>query len=260
MRKIVKYLFAVAILFLLSSCTSNGGATHTYGDWKYNINTKTKEVMLIGFSKEGKKKETIVLPTMIKGKKVTTIGYLKDFALDDSKNGVWTADFSGASFKNMYIHSCIKVSEVRDGEGLLSHKLPSNYKVFYGSPLYKTDLMFTLEKNFSHCYLPIIAKIGYEDYSCYNYNSANVVYYMNDDTDLTFFCDDCDGTKVNVIPPEPYRDGYKFKGWYKEKEGINEFDFENYIIPSKEYDGENVYILNETSIYAKWEKNKNEII
>ena len=254
MRKIVKYLFAVAILFLLSSCTSNGGATHTYGDWKYKINTKTKEVMLIGFSKEGKKKETIVLPTMIKGKKVTTIGYLKDFALDDSKNGVWTADFSGASFKNMYIHSFIKISDVRTGCGLFWESFNVDLKVFYGDILYDTDLMIKSSENWYRCFLADVRKKNYEGKIYSNYNSANVVYYMNDDTDSTFFCDDCDGTKVNVIPPDPYRDGYKFIGWYKEKEGINEFDFENYIIPNKEYDGENVYILNETSIYAKWEK------
>ena len=253
MRKIVKYFFAVAILFLLSSCTSNGGATHTYGDWKYKINTKTKEVMLIGFSKEGKKKETIVLPTMIKGKKVTTIGYLKDFALDDSKNGQWTADFTGATYKYFYFHFLIKKSRIDSGKKLLS-ELPTDFKMYYSRFFEGTDLMLLAEKNYSKCFIPLICKGGYEDRAHSHYNSANVVYYMNDDTDSTFFCDDCDGTKVNVIPPDPYRDGYEFIGWYKEKEGINEFDFENYIIPNKEYDGENVYILNETSIYAKWEK------
>ena len=256
MRKIVKYLFAVAILFLLSSCTSNGGATHTYGDWKYKINTKTKEVMLIGFSKEGKKKETIVLPTMIKGKKVTTIGYLKDFALDDSKNGVWTADFRGATYKNIYFHSLLYTkNNISQGYGIFYDVDFENLKVFYGKIIDgPVNFMIRSEELVNNCYAALVEKNIYEGKIYSNYNSANVVYYLNDDTDLTFFCDDCDGTKVNVIPPDPYRDGYKFIGWYKEKEGINEFDFENYIIPSKEYDGENVYILNETSIYAKWEK------
>ena len=86
------------------------------------------------------------------------------------------------------------------------------------------------------------------------YKSVNVIYFMNDDTDEAFFVDDCDGTKVNVIPPNPYRDGYEFKGWYKEKECINSFDFENETIPNKEYDEVNNYILKENNIYAKWEK------
>ena len=82
---------------------------------------------------------------------------------------------------------------------------------------------------------------------------ANVVYYLNDDTEDTFFVDDCDGTIVNVVPPNPIREGYKFKGWYKEKECINKWDFEKDIIPSKEYDKDGNYIFKETAIYAGWE-------
>ena len=67
------------------------------------------------------------------------------------------------------------------------------------------------------------------------------------------FVDDCDGTIVNVVPPNPIREGYKFKGWYKEKECINKWDFEKDIIPSKEYDKEGNYIFKETAIYAGWE-------
>ena len=250
MKRICIILSFVLFIFL-SSCTSNGGATHTFGDWKYKINNKTNEVMLIGFSEEGKKKETIVLPTMIKGKKVTTIGYLKDYIIDDG-DGIWTADFRGGTYKKIYLHSLVESPRLNSGDGLFSEP-PTDFNVFYGR-YFKADIMLTNEENYSKCFIPLICKGGYEDRAHSHYNSANVVYYMNDDTDSTFFCDDCDGTKVNVIPPDPYRDGYKFIGWYKEKEGINEFDFEKEIIPSKEYDVENNYILNETSIYAKWEK------
>ncbi|WP_035375910.1 InlB B-repeat-containing protein, partial [Haploplasma axanthum] len=69
-----------------------------------------------------------------------------------------------------------------------------------------------------------------------------------------FFVDDADGTKVNVIPPDPYKEGYNFMGWYKELEGINKWDFENDIIPSKQYDEEGEYQFIETKIYAKWER------
>ena len=252
MKRICIILSFVLFIFL-SSCTSNGGATHTLGDWKYKINTKTKEVMLIGFSEEGKKKETIVLPTMIKDKKVTTIGYLKDYALDDG-NGVWTADFSGATYNKIYFHSFINISRVKSGNGIFMTSNPKEIIAFYGRAFEGTDLLITSTDCFSNGYIPNICKIDNEKKSFFHYNSANVIYYLNDDTDSTFFCDDCDGTKVNVIPPDPYRDGYEFRGWYKEKEGINEFDFDKEIIGNKEYDNDNNYILNETSIYAKWEK------
>ena len=253
MKKIFKFLFVLVCIFILSSCvTTNGGSTHTYGDFKYKINKDTGEVMLIAFSKEGKKKDTIVIPTLIKGRKVTTLGYMKDYLLDDG-NGVWTADFSGGNYSKIYFHCYLTTYNICEGHGIY-YSGNENLNIFFADIIDGTDLMIVDKKNMNRCFLPTASKTKYGG-SLYNhYNSANVVYYLNDDTETTFFCDDCDGTKVNVIPPEPYRDGYKFKGWYKEKEGINEFDFENEIIPNKEYDIENNYILNETSIYAKWEK------
>ena len=83
---------------------------------------------------------------------------------------------------------------------------------------------------------------------------ANVVYYLNDDIEDSYFVDDCDNEKIVNIPTDPIRDGYKFMGWYKEKECINKWDFENDIVPEKQYDENNEYIFIETSLYAKWEK------
>ena len=60
--------------------------------------------------------------------------------------------------------------------------------------------------------------------------------------------------KIVNIPSDPIRDGYEFKGWYKEKECINKWDFNNDIVPLKEYDSNNEYIFKETSLYAKWER------
>jgi len=211
--------------------------------------------MLIGFSDEGKTKETIVLPTMIGKRKVTTIGYLVNYLIDDG-DGVWEANFSDGIFKKIYIHSFIKKAEhISIGKGLFASGDKNGFEVFYGKYLNNTELMLSSQLyDVSKCYVSscedIQSNFGFEEY-----NNANVVYYLNDDTNDTFFVDDCDGTKVNVIPPDPYRDGYEFMGWYKEKEGINKFDFDNDIIPSKQYDSNNNYIFKETSIYAKWESN-----
>lgn len=82
---------------------------------------------------------------------------------------------------------------------------------------------------------------------------ASVVYFVDDDV---YFIDDCDGTIVNVIPPTPYKEGYEFIGWYKEKECINEWDFENDIVPAKIYNNDGEYLYQETILYAKWEKLK----
>ncbi|MBP5308287.1 MAG: InlB B-repeat-containing protein [Clostridia bacterium] len=69
-----------------------------------------------------------------------------------------------------------------------------------------------------------------------------------------------DGEKVEIIPPDPKRDGYTFCGWYTEPECENEWDF-NTVINKPEplstrhediiYYPENFINF----IYAKWIEN-----
>lgn len=86
----------------------------------------------------------------------------------------------------------------------------------------------------------------------YNYVPANTVYYLSDDLNDVFFIDDADGTTVNVVPPNPYKEGYEFVGWYKVLDGIEPWDFENDLVPEKIYDIDGNYIFVETKIYAIW--------
>lgn len=92
---------------------------------------------------------------------------------------------------------------------------------------------------------------------------ANVMYYSSEydyQSDYCFFVDDVDGKTISVIPPDPCREGYKFMGWYKEKERINKWNFENDVVPKKKYDENGKYIYMEddkytgTILYAKWEE------
>ncbi len=75
---------------------------------------------------------------------------------------------------------------------------------------------------------------------------------MNDGTENTYFVDYANGTKVNVIPSIPYREGYEFDGWYKDQELSILWDFENDIASTIEVDENGKDIINETKIYAKW--------
>ncbi len=84
---------------------------------------------------------------------------------------------------------------------------------------------------------------------------ANVSYFYNYDNSDTinfkiFFIDDLDGETIKNIPPNPLREEYEFTGWYKEKECLNKWDFENNIVPSKIYDEDGNYIYKETILYA----------
>lgn len=91
--------------------------------------------------------------------------------------------------------------------------------------------------------------------SDYSFNRANVSYNYNYDESPNggyYWIDDYDGEIISFVPPTPTRDGYTFIGWYKEPECINKWNFNEDIVPSKEFI-ENEYIFKETILYAKWE-------
>ena len=255
LRKLLLLVFVILGSIFLTSCkakTNIEGKPFVDGDFEFSLLENSDELTIIGLSEEGKTKETLVLPTMVNGKKVTTLGYEYYNPLYPTRE--LRIDFSEASFKNFYVHSLIEKCELNVGSKIYNSSVAKFYYPSFLKPLARgifcdeTDQGYTTEKAKED----LLNKNQYAVWpKCYK--SANVIYFMNDDTDEAFFVDDCDGTKVNVIPPNPYRDGYEFKGWYKEKECINSFDFENEIIPEKEYDEKGNYVLKETNIYAKWE-------
>ncbi len=99
-------------------------------------------------------------------------------------------------------------------------------------------------------YYPVDEKLF--TYSIYN---ANITYYLNynEGEEDVYWFDDCDNELITYIPIEPIREGYTFKGWYKETECVNEWNFDVDIVPGKQYDIEGNYIYRETKLFAKWE-------
>ena len=260
MKRILCLIIMLISLLGLTSCDLYFMQSES-GYFKYTVDGDTGYARIVGLTKEGQQQKTIVIPTMIDGHKVTTIGYPSDTI----GGGVeWKCDFKSDNLENIYYPDGIHLGDVVSFYGYLK-----NIKnVYWGSVNEGKAMDFCT-------YSSLIDTVNvYISLNCYNINDfdkdyyfpngekidysyitiANVVYYLNDNTENTFFVDDCDGTKVNVIPPTPIRKGYKFNGWYKEKECINKWDFENDIIPKKEYDDEGNYIFKETSIYASWEE------
>ena len=60
-----------------------------------------------------------------------------------------------------------------------------------------------------------------------------------------FFVDYVEQGNIETIPPEPYKDGYKFEGWYL---GEEKWDFENNNV--EDYFAEDKYL----KLEAKWKK------
>ncbi|HEY8443249.1 MAG TPA: InlB B-repeat-containing protein [Clostridia bacterium] len=176
----------------------------------------------------------------------------------------------------------IKVEEISSGskKAWISNKLkklylPKNYLYctsFSGCPNLEAVIIINFEKNdylcedlsiwssFSgiYCYYPADAYFSKREENrqeaarpanvafVYNYeNAPNNIYWV----DIVPY-----GAKINFIPEDPQREGYRFVGWYKEPECINKWDFEIDSVPEALLDDEGEEIFQEKRLYAKWDR------
>ena len=250
MKKIINLIMIFSVVFMLKSCFPNGDVfrSKVCGDFVYShlaVSDPKNNVAIIGLSEEGKKKETIIFPTSLDGynvKKVDTYFFKRSsgpIIFTNTKNIYFTNLFykTPSEFKcdkNLHINAYV-------GSSFSRSKIFSMLSLFPNSKIYVSQIYYEVIKETPSFYW-------------YNYVPANVVYYFGSYSEDTFFVDDVDGTPVNVIPPDPKREGYKFDGWYKDIEGTIPCDFEKDIVPKKIYDINGEYIFSETKIYAKWIK------
>ena len=244
-------LLLTGCVFLLRSCNPDRIIERrliTNGDFVYaRLGNKAS---IMGISEEGKKKDTLVFQTKFDEYIVNSFGtrlvgqYLDK--IDITNPNVY--------FCNAYAYDVVYINY----DGTKNIYIPSNYddcfpseKTYYANVFLSYDLYDFFLKH----------RLDYYDID--KVYCANVMYYSNDNnyqSDHCFFVDDVDGKTISVIPPDPCREGYKFMGWYKEKERINKWDFENDVVPKKKYDENGKYIYMEddkytgTILYAKWEE------
>ena len=252
MKKIKRLFLTSVLLYLLIfivSCDARPYFNRSSGYFKYKIDVDTKEVVLVGLTKKGEEQETLVIPSIIDGKKVSRIGYLR------RGNGApyWAADFKSDKLKTIYFPSGFSKSYIND----FYKDIPNIERIYWG------DVSIDFDLGYKDTVSVYISKINYYEHlkQHENYfdcsikvNIANVTYYINDGTDNPYFVDEVSDSVVNVIPPTPYREGYKFTNWYKEKECINLWDFEKDKVPKIKYDSDGNEIYEEMKIYAGWEE------
>lgn len=187
---------------------------------------------IIGLSEEGKTKKVVVLPEKIGG----YFMYQCNSILIDSDN---LTDFYFTGYADCSI------------DFSLSHNLVNKYYILYlrgnssfeGNSYYpnrnRSYGIIESTKQYPGKYL--IANVSY----MYNYNMA--------ENDGFYFIDNYSyGERIEYIPNNPTRYGNIFDGWYKEKECINKWYFENDTLPNPIYDEEGNVIYQETKLYAKW--------
>ena len=215
------------------------------GDFIYSIaedDNGEKTAVLHGFSEEGRKKAGAVLPEAVDGYKVSLVG-----------DGHWAP---------------------KNSEGVIRLYILSEFTFQFPNRLRNDDILkFNIyNSKFHDRYQPEQGGIGVNVYYPLNskffsaYETANLSYVYNYEDaphEGTYWIDDYDGGTIKFIPPDPVREGYTFEGWYKDEECIEKWDFDNDLIPEKEYETKQkddgteykVYKYKNNKLYAKWRKN-----
>ena len=230
----------------ISSCMDFFSETEpeekTSGDFVYHIMSRGVEydhevIAIVGLSEEGKTKKEILIPQRINGLPVEFLGCKYGWAGTEGK-------FESDVLEKLY----------------LTHPIEAIKGIFLDVPAYECTVIINgtisealgPQNNVPKAKMPKSEWLNL--FGNHNRPDAwvNVVYYLNEGTDVVHFADDLDGEKITFLPPEPTREGYAFGGWYKESECITAWDFEHDFVPVKEYDEEGNYLFQETLLYAKW--------
>ena len=254
-KKICLLISIITFVLTLTSCSNSPRRTiYESGYFQYKIldidRDGVKEILIMGLTEEGKQQETIVIPTVIDEYEVVSLGHNNGF---QGEQGY----IYSYNLRKIYITN--HITEI--GNNHFIEKDDTHKVIYIGTVDINNNFndWHDILGSMDVIYIPqtlISDNDFFFNYELFKskYIFANVLYDLNYGENNIFLVDDCDGTTVNVLPPNPIRQGYNFIGWYKEPECINVWDFENDIVPAKEYSDNGEYILKETILYAKWEE------
>lgn len=251
----MKKLFAV-VLAAISLTTLIGCRQRSYlpeyesGYFKYAVRTEkdgTKKAYLTGLTESGQKLKEIIYPEEIDGITVYGIGYEKSLGIGSEYVGRIEND----NLEKLFFPVMPKSETSND---CLYNLYLKTYAVYWDLESDKNENRLSGVKNaiFGYNYIkfehwtkdylnPLIANVSY----MYNYGEApNEGYY---------WVDSYNESLITFIPPEPKREGYKFVGWYKEPECLNEWNFDTDMTGKEIVIGQNVYdAYDGIYLYAKW--------
>ena len=255
-KKRIAVITLMAIMLIISVSIASGCMNHLedeviIGDFVCQV-MSDNTVHLKNLSEEGKKKKYIVVPQELNGMRVDMLGY---------RNAIFSQGVSHWESENLekvYI----------DNEYIFFHNslfesCPNIKKYILVRKHYKNDAKF-LKLGITTYMTPTyyIEEWGGDENLEYfsngelKWRGANITYYYNYEespNDGYYWIDDVEDRElIDYIPEDPKRDGYIFKGWFKDEECINEWDFETDKVEKFE---EGKFIeFKENKLFAKWAK------
>ena len=188
------------------------------------------------------KTQYVFYPSHIAGVPVTTIGFPTLMNVGDGK-----FPFSGGKH---FLSYTVKYAQGANGAD----------EVFVsGKNLDPNDIMQSVKlKELPDVYNYYVPNKYFDMYRKYaTVEKANVVYdinYENEEYQYHSVDNYKYGSLIEIIPPDPEREGYTFDGWYKESECINKWNFETETLPEEIKDESGSVMFQETALYAKWKK------
>lgn len=230
MNKIKKIIALLCVMILgVASFGCSGEERFTvYGDFICEIDDQY--IILRGLSKEGKKKNAIIVPNEI-----------DDYHVQVDAKPIKTRGVNWESkvLEKIYLSNDVMVIDGRFAIDIVGLKYVIRMeKSAYYFPLILNDdvIEITQEKSNMNVIFSSEKPMSFQE----------EIYWMDIVTD----------GKIEVMPPEPVQYGWDFGGWYKEKECQNAWDFENDVVPTPEFD-EQGRCTNPTTLYAKWDLAEN---
>ena len=255
---IVVAILAIALIIagacLLKSCLSRSRFDEevVIGDFvcqEWGVN----EIHIKDLSEEGKKKRNIIIPKELNGRKVVKLGYVAGYF----------APNAGRIESDKLERLFILPDDLSVSNGVMTRCI--NLKKIVLINCTPADIYNIRNNTNAICFMTYKRYIEeYDDYGNIELGeiprryAANVSYYYNyegSENDGYYWIDDIEnGEKIEVIPEEPKREGYKFGGWYKEQECINKWDFAKDTVEKVKVDRTNYTEFVENKLYAKWMK------
>lgn len=235
-----RFTLLFSILLFMVGITSCNTSYTEYGFFEVKI--RGDEVDIYGITEEGEQQEMLIFPSEIDGRTIINIGY--SFTIKYSLNST-----------NLHVAVINKTNRIYDNAFVnLTRSSAPNILVMIFNSLTKIELPYNLiGGRGARIVIPFEVFDEYNNSDNGNYvqlrdyfEKSRVSFYYNyegsPNDDLYWTSYDKEEEMITK-PTDPTRDDYQFKGWYYEKEGTTEFNFE---------DG-NTISITDVALYAKWE-------